>query len=214
MKNKNHTQKIFEIFEKNNPNPKTELIYFNEFSLLIAIMLSAQTTDKMVNKATEKIFDFIKKPSDMLDFGLENFQKTISCLNFYKTKAKNVLKTSQILFEEFHDSVPINFDDLIKLPGVGRKTANVFLSIMNKDEKRIGIDTHVSRVSFRLGFVDSQKNLKIIEESLIKQIPENFFHNAHHWLVLHGRYICKSQKPLCENCPLSEFCDFFRKKKV
>jgi endonuclease-3 len=207
----NFVKEIFKIFHYENPNPRTELMYKNEFTLLIAIILSAQTTDKMVNKATEEIFIKILKPLDMLNFGFENFEKQISCLNFYKTKARNVFKTCQILLEKYSEKIPHNFDELILLPGVGRKTANVFLGIIDpKKEKRIGIDTHVSRVSYRLGLSDSQKDLIQIENDLIEKIPDEFFYDAHHWLVLHGRYVCKSQKPLCPTCNLKNFCKFYK----
>jgi endonuclease-3 len=207
---KTNIKKIFEIFESFNPDPKTELEYKNEYTLLIAIILSAQAKDQMVNIATKNLFEICDTAEKMMNYGLKNIELEISSLNFYKTKAKNIFQTSKIIFEKYSNNIPKNFDELILLQGVGRKTANVFLGITTENkEKRIGVDTHVSRVCFRIGMTSSDNDIPKIEDELKKIIPNKFFQNSHHWLVLHGRYICKSKKPLCLECKISKYCKNF-----
>ena len=210
---------IFSIFEKDNPNPKTELQFKNEFTLLIAILLSAQTTDKMVNKASEKLFELADSIDAMLELGEEKLYEFINTLNYYKTKGRHIIKTCQILKQQYKSIIPNNREDLMALPGVGRKTANVFLGHyqelvpQSNSNKYIGVDTHVIRVSNRLGFVKSLSPLEV-ELKLIEIIPDEYIQKAHHWLVLHGRYICKAKNPLCQNCKIKEYCPAFKQNKV
>jgi endonuclease-3 len=199
---------IFEILSKENPDPKIELNYINDFTLLVAIMLSAQTTDISVNKVTDKLFQIIQTPNDAVKLGLDNLMQHLSSLNLYKTKSKHVIETAKILIEKFHSKVPNDFEELIKLPGVGRKTANVFLGTFYNHHDRIGVDTHVTRVSNRLGICKTQ-NVVTIEKTLMENISPRWGNKAHHWLVLHGRYICKAKKPKCDICSIKNFCDYY-----
>jgi endonuclease-3 len=198
---------IFQILSDINPSPNVELTYKTDFELLVSIILSAQSTDISVNKATEKLYRFSNTPEKIIDLGLENLLKYLSSLNLYRTKSKNVLETSKILFEKYNSIVPRNFDELIQLPGVGRKTANVFLSVFY-GELRIGIDTHITRISQRLGISDTKNVLKI-EKILEDNTSEKWKKYVNHWLVLHGRYICKAKKPLCETCKINNYCDYY-----
>lgn len=194
---------IFSIFHNLNPNPVTELYYTNNFTLLVAIVLSAQSTDISVNKATKPLFADYNSPEKILELGehaLKNYIKTIGLFN---TKAKNIIKLCEILITNDLNEIK-NLDDLIQLPGVGRKTANVYLNNLY-GMHTIGIDTHVARVAQRLGLSKS-KSITIIEKDLHKTIPTKWLKNAHNWLVLHGRYICKAKKPLCASCPLNHLC--------
>lgn len=209
MISKKNIKIIFEIFHNKNPNPSTELKYTNNFSLLLAIILSAQTTDKMVNKVLESIEEKIDSPENILL--INDFEKKISSINFYKTKSRNILKTCEILIKNYNSVIPLDFNELIKLPGVGRKTANVFLGVVKEGHIGIGIDTHVKRTAKRIFNIDDS-SLEKIEKDLIKIIPKKFFKNAHHWLVLHGRYICKSQKPECSKCFISDYCSYYNDK--
>ena len=199
---------IFELLSKENPEPKIELNYINDFTLLVAIILSAQTTDISVNKVTDKLFQIVKVPQDILDLGLDELMKSLSSLNLHKTKAKHIMETAKILIDKFDSKVPDDFDELIKFPGVGRKTANVFLGTFH-NQNTIGVDTHVTRVSNRLGICNTQ-NVVLIEQILMKNISPKWGNKAHHWLVLHGRYICKAKKPKCEICCINNFCDFYK----
>ena len=195
---------IFKIFQRNNPYPKTELIYFDKYTLLIAVVLSAQTTDISVNKATEKLFKVANTPQQMLTLGENKLKKYIANIGLYNAKARNVIKLSQILIEKFNGEVPANFDDLQSLPGVGRKTANVVLNCAF-NQPTIAVDTHVYRLAHRLGFVKN-KNFLETEQALLKIIPKDYLLHAHHWLILHGRYVCKAQKPSCHNCQINQLC--------
>ena len=181
----------------------TELEYQNPFTLLIAIILSAQSTDRMVNIATKDLFEKIQSPSDVLHLGQNNFAKMINRINYYKTKAKNIYNTSIILNEIHDDVIPNTFEELIKLPGVGRKTANVFLNVCHK-KNTIGVDTHIFRVVSRL-FDIKFKNPFEVEDFLMKNVKEIDIH-LHYLLVLHGRYICLSKKPKCDLCKLQKMC--------
>lgn len=208
MKRKNFNE-IFSIWQKEIPNPKTELNYANNFTLLVAVVLSAQATDVGVNKATKSLFEIVDSPEKMVKLGEEKLKKYIKSINYFNTKASNVIKLSKMLIEEFSSEVPNNFDDLISLPGVGRKTANVVLNCAF-GESTIAVDTHVFRVSNRIGFVNEGSVLNT-ELALIKTIPKKFLVDAHHFMILHGRYVCKAQKPLCDVCKISEFCKFYKK---
>jgi endonuclease-3 len=203
---KTQIAKIFEIFEKDNPNPKTELEYTNNFTLLMAVVLSAQATDKGVNLATKALFETYDHPQKILDLGLEGLKTYTKTLNYYPTKSKNIIALSEILMKEYDGEVPNNIDDLVKLPGVGRKTANVILGVAF-DQPSMPVDTHVFRVSTRLGIAKAP-NADKMEEALCKIVPKHLLYKAHHWFVLHGRYVCKAKKPLCEECKLREFCKY------
>lgn len=202
-------EKIFHILTNLNPHPKTELNFTNHFTLLIAIILSAQTTDKMVNKATEELFKIASSPSEFLDLGIDQIIQYIKCLGLYKTKANNVIATCKILKEQFNSIVPNNFNDLISLPGVGRKTANVFLNCAF-NLPTMGIDTHIARLGLRLGIVSEKDNILTLEKKLIKNISTKFIRNAHHHLILQGRYTCKAKTPLCQQCPIYQYCPSYK----
>ena len=199
-------REIFLRFKAANPHPTTELIYHSPFQLLIAVMLSAQATDKSVNKATEKLFAVAKTPAAMLALGLAKLESLIKTIGLYKTKAKNVLHTSQLLIENFHANVPRTRDELESLPGVGRKTANVVLNTCF-GEPTLAVDTHIFRVAKRIGLADGKTPLAV-EQQLLKVIPTEFLLNAHHWLILHGRYVCVARKPKCGNCLIADLCRY------
>jgi endonuclease-3 len=211
MKNltiKQKTDSIFEILKKLNPNPTTELNYSNTFQLLIAVLLSAQSTDVGVNKATKSLFKKIKTPQQMLDFGLENLRDSIKTIGLFNTKARNTIKTATILVEKHNSEVPKTRKELEELPGVGRKTANVVLNTAF-GENFIAVDTHIFRLGNRLGIAKG-KDVLTVEKKLMKNISKQYLKNAHHWLILHGRYICVAKKPKCEICPIYLHCNSFQ----
>ncbi|MBN8828800.1 MAG: endonuclease III [Sphingobacteriia bacterium] len=209
---KNKLQKIFQIFAANNPHPKTELKYNNEYQLLVAVILSAQATDVGVNKATDKFFDQILTPKQMLGLGENNLIEYIKSINFYKNKARNVIKMTEVLINEYNSIVPHKFDQLILLPGVGRKTANVILNCLFGHDT-IAVDTHVFRVSKRIGLARGTTPEEV-ENELIKIVPKKYRQHAHHWLILHGRYICKARKPNCDICLIREYCNYYQNEKT
>ncbi len=200
---------IFLNFQQVNPIPKIELNYVNNFTLLIAIVLSARTTDVSVNKITKQLFKTIDTPQKVLSFGEEELKKCISSIGLYNTKAKNIIKLSKILVQEYNSNIPVEFNKLISLPGVGRKSANVFLNSAF-GIPTLAVDTHVFRVSNRIGLV-KEKSIIGTEKSLLKIIPKKYLLYAHHWLVLHGRYICKARTPLCGKCIIKDLCEYERK---
>jgi endonuclease-3 len=202
--NKQKITQIFEIFEANNPHPKTELNYINHYTLLVAIVLSAQATDVGVNKATEALFKKVDTPQKMLKLGEDGLKTYIKTIGLFNAKAKNVIALSQMLINDFSGKIPEDLESLQKLPGVGRKTANVFLNCA-LGKHTIGVDTHVFRVSNRIGLTKAKNELET-EQQLLKKIPEQFKLHCHHWLILHGRYVCKARKPDCENCIISNLC--------
>ena len=195
---------IFKRFESHNPEPKGELNSVNTYTLLVAVILSAQATDIGVNKATEALFKVADTPEKMVKLGLDKLKTYIKTIGLYKAKAENVIKMSQILIDQFDSQVPDNMDDLVSLPGVGRKTANVVLNI-EFGHHTIAVDTHVFRVSNRLEIAKGE-TVEAVEKKLDKAIPEEFKRHAHHWLILHGRYICKARKPECAECFLNDIC--------
>lgn len=197
---------IFTIFSKQSPEPKTELEYSNLFTLLVAVILSAQATDKSVNKATKALFALVDSPESMLKLGEEKLKEYIKTIGLYNTKAKNIIKLSHILIDKYKSEVPAEFEQLITLPSVGRKTANVVLNCWFK-LPTMPVDTHVFRVAKRLGIAESNSP-ESVEQELLKNIPEKWMYNAHHWLILHGRYICKAQKPSCDTCQVSHLCNY------
>lgn len=202
---KQNVIKFFQRLQKNNPKPTTELIYNSTFELLIAVILSAQATDKSVNKITPNLFAAANTPEKMASLGETKIAELIKSIGLYKNKAKFLQQTSQILHQNFNDNVPDDFELLQTLPGVGRKTANV---IMNTafGKPTIAVDTHIFRVANRTGLANGKTPLSV-EKNLLKNIPDEFKLNAHHWLILHGRYVCKAQKPLCQNCCVADLCE-------
>ena len=206
---KKNINQIFEIWQKNNPQPKTELEFSNNFTLLVAVVLSAQSTDIGVNKATKNLFKIADTPQKMLDLGEEKLKKYISTIGLYNNKAKNIIILSEQLIKLHNSTVPNDFESLRNLAGVGQKTANVVLNCAF-GAPTIAVDTHVFRVANRLGIVD-EANPEKTEESLLKKIPKQFLFHAHHWMILHGRYICQARKPNCKSCQIEKFCKFDKK---
>ncbi len=200
---------IFERLAAANANPTTELEYENTFQLLIAVLLSAQATDKSVNLATRHIFDTCKTPQDILDMGLDTFTEKIRTIGLYKTKAKNALATCAILQEQYQGVVPDNREALEALPGVGRKTANVVLNTAF-GQPAMAVDTHIFRVSNRTGLAPG-KNVRQVEDKLMRFVPREYLLDAHHWLILHGRYICVARAPKCMQCGIEDLCEFKEK---
>ena len=200
-------RQIFQAFRQHEPRPKGELHYTNDFTLLLAVILSAQATDVGVNKATKPLFATIATPQDVIDLGLARLTAAVRSIGLYKTKASNIMKTCALLVEKHGGVVPKTMDELRQLPGVGRKTANVVLNIAF-GQPTIAVDTHVFRVSNRLGLCRTTTPEKT-EAALLKIIPDEYMQHAHHWLILHGRYICKSQNPQCGQCFLMSWCDFY-----
>ncbi len=204
MRKKSEILKIMEIFNKLNPDPKCELNFHNAYTLLVAVVLSAQTTDKGVNKATAELFKIADTPQKMLNLGIDELKKHIKSIGLYNNKAKNIMLLSQELLAKYKGEVPHNREALESLAGVGRKTANVVLNVWF-NEAALAVDTHVMRISHRLGFSDG-KNPLAVEKDLLKNLPEEYIKKANHWLVLFGRYTCKAQKPDCKICPVKQFC--------
>jgi len=208
MKKKNITV-FFKRLLKINPKPTTELNYTNNFTLLLAVVLSAQMTDIGVNKATKKLFDLADTPEKILKLGENKIKNLIKTINFYNTKAKNIIKISTILIKNFNSSVPKTREKLQTLPGVGRKTANVILSVAFK-KPTIAVDTHIFRVSNRTKIALGKKPIDV-ELGLEKNVPKKYKKNAHHLLILHGRYICKARSPECYRCAVNDLCLFENK---
>lgn len=200
---------FFNILKQDNPNPTTELLYGSDFQLLIAVLLSAQSTDVGVNKATKQLFIDAGTPEKMLALGVEGLKGYIKTIGLYNSKAQNAIKTCQILIEKHDSQVPQNRQDLEALPGVGRKTANVILNTAF-GQPTMAVDTHIFRVSNRTGLAMGGTVLAV-ENSLLKRIPKEFILDAHHWLILHGRYVCKARKPSCSSCKVYEQCGFKQK---
>lgn len=204
-------EEIFRRLRKVNPEPKGELEHTNPFTLLVAVVLSAQATDAGVNKATRKLFAIADTPQKMLSLGEDRVRDLVKTIGLYRTKAKNVILLSQRLVDDFGGVVPADRDVLQSLPGVGRKTANVVLN-MAFGEPTIAVDTHVFRVSHRL-WLSKGNSPDAVEADLLKIVPQEFLLHAHHWLILHGRYTCKAVRPLCENCVLADLC-FSKDKRI
>lgn len=200
--------KIFEVFSKNNENPKTELVYKNDFTLLVAVILSAQATDVSVNLATKSLFEIYDTPEKILGLGEEGLKKYIKSIGLFNSKAKNVIALCQILISNYDSKVPNNFEELVKLPGVGRKTANVVLNCLF-GLPTMAVDTHVFRVAKRIGLAKGNTP-EAVEKELLQIIDGKWLSHAHHWLILHGRYICKARKPDCEICPIKEYCEYYK----
>ena len=202
---------FFARLAKERPEPKSELEYVNPYTLLVAVVLSAQMTDAGVNKATAPLFKKVKTPKAMVALGEEELKTYIKSINLLNNKAKNVVALSKILVEKFGGEVPEDRDALQSLPGVGRKTANVVLNVAF-GQPTMAVDTHVFRVANRTGLA-AGKTPDEVEEKLLKVVPEKWMRHAHHWLILHGRYVCKAKKPDCPNCHLRDLCAFKEKTK-
>ncbi len=199
-------RKIYERFAAANPAPHTELAYSTPFELLVAVVLSAQATDVSVNKATAKLFPVANTPAAILALGEDELKSYIKTIGLFNTKAKNILKTCHTLVAEHGGEVPRDRDALEALPGVGRKTANVVLNSAF-GEPTIAVDTHIFRVANRTGIAPGA-NVRAVEDELVRVTPDEFKHNAHHWLLLHGRYVCKARKPACPTCLIADLCEY------
>ncbi|MFN3914247.1 MAG: endonuclease III [Aquabacterium sp.] len=199
-------EQMFATFQAANPHPETELEYSSPFELLTAVLLSAQATDVGVNKATRKLFPVANTPQAILDLGLDGLCEYIKTIGLYKSKAKHLLETCRMLIELHGGEVPRSREALEALPGVGRKTANVVLNVAF-GEPTMAVDTHIFRVSNRTGLAVGKTPLAV-EQKLLKRIPPEYLQHAHHWLILHGRYVCQARKPRCWDCGVREFCRF------
>lgn len=199
-------REIFRRFAAANPEPKSELEYHNPYTLLVAVVLSAQATDAGVNKATRSLFKIADTPEKMLALGEDRLREAIKTIGLYRNKAKNVIALSEKLIEEHGGEVPRSREALEKLPGVGRKTANVVLNVAF-GEPTLAVDTHVFRVANRIGLANGSTPLEV-EQQLLKIIPAEYARKAHHWLILHGRYVCKAKKPECPRCLIRDLCTY------
>jgi endonuclease III len=203
---------IYRRLAARNPHPTTELHYGSEFELLIAVVLSAQATDASVNKATEKLFAVANTPAAIVALGETGLKRYIKTIGLFNSKAKNIIKTCKALVEDHDGRVPDTREALEALPGVGRKTASVVLNTAF-GQPTIAVDTHIFRVANRTGLAPG-KNVLEVERKLLKYTPDEFKHDAHHWLILHGRYVCKAHKPLCPECPIADLCEYRGKTKA
>lgn len=204
--NKATIRQFFERWHADNPEPKGELDYVNDFTLLVAVVLSAQATDVGVNKATKALFKIATTPEDMLALGLDGVISHVKTIGLYNAKAKNIIALCRIMIDDFDSKVPETREELERLPGVGRKTANVVLNIAF-GQPTIAVDTHLFRVGNRTGIAKGKTPLEV-EKKLARAIPKEFIRDSHHWMILHGRYICKARKPLCDKCIVSDLCEF------
>jgi endonuclease-3 len=197
---------IFSCLRELNPAPTTELEYSTPFELLVAVLLSAQATDRSVNIATRRLFARANTPQAILELGLVNLSREIQTIGLYRSKARHLIETCQLLLERHQGEVPRSREALEALPGVGRKTANVVLNTAF-GEPTIAVDTHIFRVSNRTGIAPGKTPMQV-EQRLVKLVPAEFRQDAHHWLILHGRYVCKARKPECWRCPIAQWCEF------
>lgn len=201
---------IISIFKEIMPEPKTELHYDTPFHLLLAVILSAQCTDKRINMVTPALFELFPDPESLAAANEDEVFEYIKSVTFPNNKARHLIRAARVLTEEFGGEMPTDIDNLMKLPGVGRKTANVILSVIF-DRPTMAVDTHVFRVSERIGLTTGSKTPLATEKALVKYIPEELIPKAHHWLILHGRYVCKARRPDCLNCFLTSVCRFYSK---
>ncbi len=209
--NRDKRTAIFSTLRERMPAPTTELVYETPFELLVAVILSAQATDVSVNKATRKLYPVARTPEAILALGVDGLKPYIRTIGLFNSKAENIIKTCRILIEQHGGDVPRTRPELEALPGVGRKTANVILNTAF-GEPTIAVDTHIFRVSNRTGIAHGKTPLEV-EKRLLRLTPDEFKKDAHHWLILHGRYVCKARKPLCGECPVVEWCEY-RKKEL
>jgi endonuclease-3 len=204
--NARQRQQLFERLRSLNPHPKTELEYSTPFELLVAVILSAQATDKSVNVATRRLFPVANTPRAILDLGVEGLSAYVRSIGLYQGKARNIVATCQILLERHAGEVPADRASLEALPGVGRKTANVILNTAF-GQPTMAVDTHIFRVANRTGLAPG-KTVRAVEDALLERVPREFLQDAHHWLILHGRYVCKARAPACASCPIADLCDY------
>ncbi|MBF0187001.1 MAG: endonuclease III [Magnetococcales bacterium] len=209
-KEKRRISTIFRILKQDNPEPRGDLVFKNPFELLVAVVLSAQATDVSVNKATPALFEQAPDPQAMVDLGIDGIREHIRSIGLFNNKAKNIHALSQELLDRFAGEVPQNRPDLESLPGVGRKSANVVLNVAF-GQPTLAVDTHVFRVAHRLGFATG-KTPTAVEKQLLQVVPKTYMDHAHHWMILHGRYICKARKPECAACLIERYCTFTEKK--
>lgn len=209
--NKGKRSAIYAKLRDLDPNPDTELHYESAFELLVAVILSAQATDISVNKATDRLYAVANSPEKVLALGVAELKSYIKTIGLYNNKAKNIIETCQILIDEHAGEVPRSREELERLPGVGRKTANVILNTAF-GEPTIAVDTHIFRVSNRTGIARGKTPLEV-EKRLVRFTPEEFKKDAHHWLILHGRYVCKARKPMCGECAIFEWCEYKQKDR-
>jgi endonuclease-3 len=212
MKKQARYQGVIDYFLANVPIAETELTYDNPFQLLVAVILSAQCTDKRVNLTTPGIFKKYPNPASMSKASFDDLFPLVRSISYPNNKTKHLIGMSQLLMNTFNGEVPMTIEDLVKLPGVGRKTANVITSVIDQ-QPNMAVDTHVFRVSRRVGLVPmTAKTPLAVEKDLIKNIPAVLVHKAHHWLILHGRYTCLARSPKCDTCGITEFCKYFEKE--
>lgn len=210
--NSKKRHQIFERFRAANPKPATELEYGTPFELLVAVILSAQATDKSVNAVTRKLFPVARTPRAIADLGVEKLSRYIQTIGLWKAKAKNVIATASAIADVHKGEVPRTREALEELPGVGRKTANVVLNVIY-GEPTIAVDTHIFRVANRTKIAPG-KTPREVEDALVRFVPGEFQHDAHHWLILHGRYVCKALRPLCEKCLVNELCEYGPRRRI
>lgn len=209
MTKKERYEFVIDWFEKNNPDAETELRYENPYQLLVAVILSAQCTDKRVNMVTPEFFKVFPSPESLAKADTDDVFPIIRSVSFANNKTKHLIGMAKMLMEKHNGKVPDNMDDLVELPGVGRKTANVIMSVVY-EQPNMAVDTHVFRVSARIGLTTNAKTPLQTEQQLLRYIPEELVHIAHHWLILHGRYICVARRPKCEICGLKPACKYYQ----
>jgi endonuclease-3 len=213
MTKKERYEAVIQFFSTQMPEAETELTYGSDFELLVAVVMSAQCTDKRVNMVTPALFRKYPDPRSMAKASFDEVFELIRSISYPNNKAKHLIGLSNLLLEKFDGKVPMTVDELITLPGVGRKTANVITSVIDQ-QPNMAVDTHVFRVSARIGLTTNAKTPLATEKQLIKMIPKELIHLAHHWLILHGRYICMARKPKCDSCGIAHACKFFSKNSV
>ena len=211
LKKKKRFEKVLAWFEENNPLAETELEYTNPYELIVAVILSAQCTDVRVNMITPAFYQIFPDEKALANATQDEVFELIKSCSYPNNKAKNLIGMAKTLISEFNGVVPDDVDELQKLPGVGRKTANVIASVVFK-KPAMAVDTHVFRVAARIGLTTNAKTPLATEKQLVQFIPEEKIHVAHHWLILHGRYVCKARKPMCDSCGITSFCKFFKKQ--
>lgn len=212
MTRKQRYQFVIDYFQQHAPNAETELLYDNPFELLVAVILSAQCTDVRVNMTTPAIFRRYPTPQKLAKASFDDLFPLIKSISYPNNKTKHLIGMANMLLEQFGGEVPMTVDELVKLPGVGRKTANVITSVIDQ-QPNMAVDTHVFRVSHRIGLVPTSATTPLaVEKALIKEIPADLVHKAHHWLILHGRYTCLARSPKCANCGLQAACRYFVKQ--
>ncbi|HMW25404.1 MAG TPA: endonuclease III [Ferruginibacter sp.] len=211
MTKKERYRFVIDYFLQHAPNAETELFYDNPFQLLVAVILSAQCTDKRVNLTTPFIFEKFPDPDSLSKAGFDDVFPLIRSISYPNNKTRHLIGMAKMLMEKFQGQVPMTVEELVQLPGVGRKTANVITSVIDQ-QPNMAVDTHVFRVSARLGLTSNAKTPLAAEKQLVAHIPPEYIHRAHHWLILHGRYICTARNPSCNKCPLSGICKYVNKK--